>query len=289
MGRAKIDATQELESESKKRSTFKQRGGGLQKKFDEMGILCGVEGLLIAHGPQGELIDSCSNSSMPEVYQRFIERKYKHMLPLPDVNDIQAAINGRVEGHVQGSEKEWLEAEFVEHMDRIPLEESMSPVTVEELKTLHEDHVGLLAEAVEANLEAIRDFQEQQLPTTTTTTASHQMLVEGEERRMDHDGLQTTDDHDVVSPGIVGSTSRNIQILSTTDDGQDDEVEDEQVLPHNQFTPGVDAESTYESQHMNNDDIYTPMSADPELLLVDNNSSFHTDELFEFDREVQAW
>ena len=176
MGRAKIDTSQELESESKKRSTFKQRGGGLQKKFEEMGILCGVEGLLIAHGPQGELIESCSNTSMPELYNRFIECKYPHMLPVPNVNDIQVAINARIEGHVQGSEKGQLEAEFAEQRDRIPLEASMSPVTVEELETLHEEHIGLLAEAVEANLEALREFQEQ-LP-TTTTTASHQ-IVEG--------------------------------------------------------------------------------------------------------------
>lgn len=273
MGRAKIDTTQELESESKKRSTFKQRGGGLQKKFDEMGILCGVEGLLIAHGPQGELIDSCSNTSMSELYQRFIESKYKHMLPLPGVHDIQVAINKRIEGHVQGSEKDQLDAEFADHLDRIPLEESMSPVTVEELETFHEEHIRLIVEALEANLEALRDFQEQ---LKTTRTASQ--IVE--EDRMDH-GLQTTD----VPPGI--SSTSKIQVSAAdastqeirgdlqADPEQDDELEDEQVL-QNQCTPGVDVES----QHMN--DIYTPMSADPDRLLVDNR--FHTNHLFDESR-----
>ena len=224
MGKKKIDTTQELESESKKQSTFNQWGAGLQKKFDEMGTLSDVQGLLIAHGPQGELIDSCSNTSMRELYERFIESKYKHMLPLPDVNDIKVAISKR-KGHVQGSEKDRLDAEFAEHMARIPLEESMRPVTAEELETLSKEHIGLMKEAVDANLEALRKFREQLRMTRPPPRID-------EEDEMDH-GLQTTgvppgiDSTSMIQVSAADASTQEIQGKLQANEEQDDGLEDE--------------------------------------------------------------
>ena len=271
MGRAKIDTTQELEPESKKRSTFKQRGAGLKKKFDEMGTLCGVQGLLIAHGPQGELIDLCSNTSMHELFERFINSKYKHMLPLPDAHNIQVAITKRKEGHVQRSEKDQLDAEFADQLDHIPLEESMSPVTADEIETFSEEHIRLMEKALDANLEALRDFQEQLQITRTTS-----QIVE--EDGIDH-GLQTThmppgiDSTSMIQVSTADASMQETQGKLQADEKQDDGLEDEQVLQI-QSTP----DDNIESQLMN--DIYTPMSAELDDLLVDN--MLHI-QLFEFD------
>ena len=194
---------------------------------------------------------------MPELYERFIESKYKHMLPLPDAHNIRVAITERIEGHVQGSEKGQLDAEFADQLQRITLEESMSPVMAEELETLHEEHIGLMAKALDANLEALKDFQEQ---LQITRTASQLVEDDGIDHRLQSTDVPPwIDSTSMIQVAAADASTQEIQGKLQADEEQDNELEDEQVL-QNQSTVGVDGES----QFMN--DIYTPMSADPDHL-----------------------
>lgn len=145
-------------------------------------------------------------------------------------------------------------------------------LTVEKLEIWHEEHICFVADTLEANLVDMRNCHEQ-LETTRTESQI------GEKDMMDH-GFHTTG-----LPLEIGSTS-TIQIsaanaytqeIQKDEEAYDFELEDEQVEKI-QSAPGVDLVL---KETLN--DIYTPLSDDCDLLLIDYG--FHYDELFVCDKD----